>query len=119
MQHAQSSMRAAIGEMELDQILHARAQLNTLIRTTVQESSTAWGIEVKRYEITEVSPDKYITEAIAAAERERRKKVLEAEGDKRSAELESEGQKIRLTNESEGELIKVKNEAQARKVQVS
>ena len=122
MQHAQSSMRAAIGEMELDQILHARAQLNTLIRTTVQESSTAWGIEVKRYEITEVSPDKHITEAMdkqAAAERERRKKVLEAEGDKRSAELESEGQKIRLTNESEGELIKVKNEAQARKVQVS
>ena len=73
----------------------------------------------------------------AAAERERRKKVLEAEGDKRSAELQSEGRllpapwvydapvcacacvgmKIRLQNESEGMLIKVRNEATARKAQ--
>jgi regulator of protease activity HflC (stomatin/prohibitin superfamily) len=100
----------------------------------------AWGLEIKRYEITEISPDKFITEAMdkqAAAERERRKKVLEAEGifssriiffrvyeeyiiltslyhifagDKRAAELESEGQKIRMINESEGNLIKVRYE---------
>ena len=29
-------MRAAIGELELDQILHDRAYLNNVIRTTVQ-----------------------------------------------------------------------------------
>ncbi len=87
-------MRAAIGELELDQILHARATLNSMIRKSVDEAAQNWGLEIKRYEITEVSPDKFITEAMdkqAAAERERRKKVLEAEGDKRSAELESEG----------------------------
>ncbi len=120
-QHAQSAMRAAIGELELDQILHARAQLNTMIRTAVQEAAVAWGLDIKRYEITEISPDKYITEAMdkqAAAERERRKKVLEAEGDKRAAELESEGQKIRHKNESEGMLIRVENEARARKSQL-
>jgi regulator of protease activity HflC (stomatin/prohibitin superfamily) len=48
-QHAQSSMRAAIGEMELDQILRARQELNDMIRTTVQESATAWGLQIKRY----------------------------------------------------------------------
>lgn len=120
-QHAQSAMRAAIGEMELDEILHARARLNTIIRETVQESATAWGLEIMRYEITEVSPDKFITEAMdkqAAAERDRRKKVLEAEGDKRSIELESEGLKIQMRNESEGFLIKTKNEAEARKLQL-
>ena len=120
-QHAQSCMRAAIGELELDQILHARAQLNTIIRSSVQEAASAWGLEIKRYEITEVLPDKVINEAMdkqAAAERERRKKVLEAEGDKRSAELLSEGIKIRIINESEGNLIKVKNEAEARKMQM-
>jgi regulator of protease activity HflC (stomatin/prohibitin superfamily) len=120
-QHAQSSMRAAIGEMELDEILHARAALNTIIRTTVQESAAAWGLEIKRYEITEVSPDKFITDAMdkqAAAERDRRKKVLEAEGDKRSIELNSEGMKIQMRNESEGFLIKTKNEAEARKIQL-
>lgn len=120
-QHAQSCMRAAMGELELDQILHERSKINSLIRTSVQEAATAWGLEIKRYEITEVLPDKFISEAMdkqAAAERERRKKVLEAEGDKRSAELKSEGAKIQMTNESEGYLIKIKNEAEARKAQL-
>ena len=114
-------MRAAIGELELDQILHSRAQLNSMVRLAVQEAAAAWGLEIKRYEITEIHPDVHISEAMdkqAAAERERRKKVLEAEGDKRAAELESEGQKIRLINESEGMLIKVKNEAEARRYQL-
>jgi regulator of protease activity HflC (stomatin/prohibitin superfamily) len=114
-------MRAAIGELELDEILHARAKLNSIIRASVQGSAEAWGLDILRYEITEVSPDKFITEAMdkqAAAERDRRKKVLEAEGDKRSAELESEGVKIRMKNESEGFLMKVSNEAEARKRQI-
>lgn len=120
-QHAQSSMRAAIGELELDEILHARAKLNALIKGSIQESAQAWGLEIKRYEITEISPDKFITEAMdkqAAAERDRRKKVLEAEGDKRSLELESEGLRVKLKNESEGMLIKITNEAEARKKQL-
>ncbi len=120
-QHAQSAMRAAIGELELDDILHARARLNAVIRNAVQESAQSWGLEIKRYEITEISPDKFITDAMdkqAAAERDRRKKVLDAEGDKRSAELESEGQKIRMKNESEGTMIKIVNEAEARKRQM-
>ncbi|CAE7433682.1 unnamed protein product, partial [Symbiodinium microadriaticum] len=117
-QHAQSSMRAAIGELELDQILHDRVHLNTSIRTTVQEAAVNWGMEIKRYEITEVMPDAHIVEAMdkqAAAERERRKAVLEAEGAKRTLELKSEGRKIQLANESEGYLIQVKNEALATK----
>lgn len=121
-QHAQSSMRAAIGELDLDDILHSRARLNSEIRKTVQESADAWGIEIKRYEITTVSPDKFITEAMdkqAAAERNRRKKVLDAEGDKRAAELESEGVKIRMKNESEGMLIKITNEAEAAKIKAT
>eukprot|EP01040_Poterioochromonas_malhamensis_P015531 gene15531-17399_t len=79
-QHAQSAMRAAIGELELDEILHARAKLNDIIKGSVQESALAWGLDIKRYEITEITPDKFITEAMdkqAAAERDRRKKVLE------------------------------------------
>eukprot|EP01031_Cornospumella_fuschlensis_P034035 gene34035-41195_t len=63
-QHAQSSMRAALGEMELDEILHARAKLNAFIKATLQESAMSWGLEIKRYEITEVTPDKFITEAM-------------------------------------------------------
>jgi regulator of protease activity HflC (stomatin/prohibitin superfamily) len=120
-QHAQSAMRSAIGEMELDEILHGRAKLNTLIKGSLQEASEPWGIEIRRYEITEITPDERIRIAMdkqAAAERDRREQVLRAEGSKRQAELESEGVRIRLTNESEGNLVKVQNEAEAEKTKI-
>ena len=120
-QFAQSAMRSAIGEMELDEILHGRARLNSLIKGSLQEAAVPWGLEVRRYEITEITPDEEIRIAMdkqAAAERSRREQVLRAEGDKRDAELTSEGVKISLTNESEGMLIKVRNEAEASKTKL-
>jgi regulator of protease activity HflC (stomatin/prohibitin superfamily) len=120
-QHAQSAMRSAIGEMELDEILHGRARLNSLIKGSLQEASEPWGLEIRRYEITEITPDQQIRLAMdkqAAAERDRREQVLRAEGAKRRAELESEGVKISLTNESEGNLIRVENEAEATKKRI-
>jgi regulator of protease activity HflC (stomatin/prohibitin superfamily) len=111
-------MRSAIGEMELDEILHGRARLNALIKGSLQEASLPWGLEIRRYEITEITPDHQIRIAMdkqAAAERARREHVLRAEGDKQRAQLTSEGVKISLTNESEGNLIKVRNEAEASK----
>merc|ERR1712071_335673 len=86
------------------------------IKGSVQDAAVAWGIDVKRCEITEIIPDEVIRVAMdkqAAAERNRREKVLNAEGEKQQAKLTSEGVKIQLTNESEGNLIKVRNEAEA------
>lgn len=114
-------MRSAIGELELDEILHNRAGLNTLIKGSLQEAAVAWGLEVRRYELTEITPDEQIRIAMdkqAAAERARREQVLRAEGDKRGAELTSEGVKISLKNESEGKLIQVTNEAEAEKLKL-
>mmetsp|Transcript_29147 Transcript_29147/g.43000 ORF Transcript_29147/g.43000 Transcript_29147/m.43000 type:complete len:378 (-) Transcript_29147:194-1327(-) len=118
-QHAQSAMRSAIGEMELDEILHGRARLNSMIKGGLQEAANPWGLDVKRYEITEITPDPQIRLAMdkqAAAERDRREHVLRAEGDKQRAQLTSEGVKISLQNESEGNLIRMKNEAEAAKI---
>jgi regulator of protease activity HflC (stomatin/prohibitin superfamily) len=112
-------MRSAIGEMELDEILHGRGRLNAIIKGSLQEAAIAWGLEVKRYEITEITPDEEIRIAMdkqAAAERDKREQVLRAEGDKRRAELTSEGVKVGLKNESEGMLIKITNEAEAAKI---
>ena len=120
-QHAQSAMRSAIGEMELDEILHGRARLNALIKGSLQEAALPWGLEIRRYEITEITPDHQIRLAMdkqAAAERDRREHVLRAEGDKQRAQLTSEGVKISLTNESEGTLIKIRNEAEASKQKI-
>jgi regulator of protease activity HflC (stomatin/prohibitin superfamily) len=121
MQHSQSAMRSAIGEMELDEILHGRARLNALIKGSLQEAAVPWGLEIRRYEITEITPDQQIRIAMdkqAAAERDRRENVLRAEGDKQRATLTSEGVKISLTNESEGNLIKVQNEADAQRTKI-
>ncbi len=77
------------------QILHARAKLNDLITSSIQDACEAWGMVVKRYEITEISPDKQISAAMdrqAAAERIRRERVLTAEGNKRAMSLEAEGE---------------------------
>ncbi|CAJ1966766.1 unnamed protein product [Cylindrotheca closterium] len=120
-QHAQSAMRSAIGEMELDEILHGRARLNALIKGSLQEAAVPWGLEIRRYEITEITPDHQIRIAMdkqAAAERDRREHVLRAEGDKQRVQLTSEGVKISLTNESEGEMIKIRNEAEANKYRI-
>lgn len=114
-------MRSAIGEMELDEILHGRARLNALIKGSLQEAAIPWGLEIRRYEITEITPDHQIRIAMdkqAAAERDRREHVLRAEGDKQRAQLTSEGVKIQLTNESEGTLIKIRNEAEASKQKI-
>lgn len=111
-------MRSAIGQLELDDILHMRAKINAEILANLEVAADPWGLEVLRYEITEVSPDVEIQRAMdkqAVAERDRREQVLSAEGNKRSEVLQSEGIKLRKQNESEGELIKVRNEAQAMK----
>lgn len=42
-------MRAAIGDMELDEILHDRQRLNHTIQSTVQEGAQPWGLHILRY----------------------------------------------------------------------
>lgn len=105
--HSQSAMRSAIGEMELDEMLHNRSKLNSLIKGSLQEAAVAWGLAVKRYEITEITPDEEIRIAMdkqAAAERDRREQVLRAEGTKAKLVKEAEG---------EAEAIEIKANAQA------
>lgn len=119
-QHVQSAMRAAIGKMELDELLHNRNQLNDEIKVALQTAAGDWGMEVKRYELTEISPDHHITIAMdkqAAAERERREMILGAEGKKRADVLESEGHLIRVKNEAEASrqksILEAEGEAKA------
>merc|ERR1712154_729431 len=62
-------------------MLHNRRKLNSLIKGSLQDASIAWGLTVKRYEITDITPDEQIRIAMdkqAAAERHRREQVLQA-----------------------------------------
>ena len=115
-QHAQSALRAGVGTMDLDELFHNRSKINSLLRDAITKAASAWGCEVKRFEITEVIPDKTIQQSMdlqAAAERKRREDILKARADKQSMELRSEGIKQSAINESEGNRQRVINEAQA------
>ncbi len=115
-QFAISSMRNSIGNMELDEILKSRKEINKDVTNSLDSAAESWGLKVNRYEITELSPSKAILESMnvqSIAERNRREQILTAKGNKESAMLASEGELIKITNESEANKRKIVLEAQA------
>ena len=116
-QHAQSAMRAIVGETTLDELFHNRNKINTYILQSLLKAIEPWGLTVHRYEVTSVKTEESIHNAMnkqASAERQRREDILHAEAVKRTLELESEGQRQKLINESEGNKIDSINHAQGR-----
>jgi regulator of protease activity HflC (stomatin/prohibitin superfamily) len=116
-QFAISSMRNSIGNMELDEILKNRQQINKDVMKSLESSSVNWGLVVKRYEITDLNPDQSIIDSMnkqLIGERNRREQILTAKGQKESAQLISEGDLIKVTNEAEANRRKLVMDAQGR-----
>lgn len=106
MTHAQSVMRTAIGKIDLDTLFRNRTILNLEIQEQLREAAEPWGLEVKRYELTDVSTDGAVAEAMDAqsiAERKRRETILAAEAQRQRDIMVSEGNKLALINEAEGD----------------
>jgi len=102
----QTSLRSVLGEMDLDEILSKRADINEKLRVTLDEASDAWGVKVTRVEIQDVNPPEAVQKAMQRqmeAERSRRAMVTESEGQKRAQILEAEGAKESQINRAEGE----------------
>lgn len=90
----QTTLRAIIGEMELDQALSSRDQIKAKLKESISDDVADWGLTLKSVEIQDIKPSasmQHSMEQQAAAERERKAKVTIAEGDKQSAILEAEG----------------------------
>ena len=105
MSKAQSSLRSAIGSCDLDHLLKDRNSINQMVNKSFMNSEDELGIKVIRFEITELSPDKRIQEAMdlqSCAERERRSIVIAAEGKKQAMELEADGKRRAAILEAEG-----------------
>eukprot|EP01103_Thecamoeba_quadrilineata_P000294 TRINITY_DN10249_c0_g1_i1.p1 TRINITY_DN10249_c0_g1~~TRINITY_DN10249_c0_g1_i1.p1 ORF type:complete len:373 (-),score=93.59 TRINITY_DN10249_c0_g1_i1:19-1137(-) len=120
-QMAQAAMRAGVGKMDLDEIFHNREALNIAVLDAVREAASKWGCDVFRYEVTDVRPDPTIQQSMdlqAAAERDRRSKVIEAEGIKQATVLKAESESSKRRLESEGLKIALVNEAEGRKREV-
>ena len=61
-QLAQTTMRAEIGKLSLDQTFESRDNVNAHITTAIDEASEVWGTKVLRYEVKDISPPSTILE---------------------------------------------------------
>jgi len=103
---AQTSLRGTIGDMELDEVLYNRNQINMRLRDMLDKETDQWGVKIERVEIKEVDPIGAVKQAMTeqtAAERERRAAILRADGEKRAAVLKAEGLKKSMVLEAEGD----------------
>lgn len=115
---SQTTLRAVIGDMELDDTLNKRQEINARIRKELDEPTDEWGIRVESVEVREVNPSKDVQEAMekqTSAERNRRAMILEAQGERRSAVEKAEGQKesniIRAQGEKQSQILEAQGDA--------
>ena len=104
-QLAMTTMRNAIGSMELDECFQNRDVINNHILTSMSEATQPWGVMVTRYEIRDITPPQSIKEDMEkqmTAEREKRSVILTAEGVKTSAITQAEGLKQARVLDAEG-----------------
>lgn len=95
-QLAMTTMRNAIGSMELDECFQNRDVINASILSAMTEATQPWGVMVTRYEIRDITPPQSIKEDMEkqmTAEREKRSVILTAKGVKDAAITEAEGLK--------------------------
>ena len=116
-QLAQTTMRSEIGKLELDRTFEEREQINAAIIQAVDKASDPWGVKITRYEISNISPPKTVTDALEKqmrAEREKRAAIAESEGQRQAMINVAEGDKQEAIKKSEGEKTKRINEAEGR-----
>jgi len=126
-QLAQTTLRSAIGRMELDKTFESRDEVNRQVVSALDEAGMAWGVKVLRYEIKNITPPESILRAMQAqitAEREKRALIAKsegqkqqeiniAEGEKQAAILKSEGAKQAVINKAEGDAKSIQMIAEA------
>lgn len=102
---ATTTLRAVIGDIDLDSVLSKREQINDTLRVKLDEVTERWGLKVTSVEIREIEPPRDIQDAMnrqMSAERERRAAVTRANGEREAAVTVAEGQKQSAILEAEG-----------------
>jgi regulator of protease activity HflC (stomatin/prohibitin superfamily) len=83
-QLAQTTMRNAVGEVELDELLSQRDKVADRIKLIVDKATDPWGIKVESVELKDVILPEEMKRVIgkqAEAEREKRAVIIKAEGE--------------------------------------
>jgi regulator of protease activity HflC (stomatin/prohibitin superfamily) len=86
---AQTTLRSILGQVELDDLLSKREELNERLQTILDEHTDPWGIKVILVEVKTVDLPAEMQRAMARqaeAEREKRAKIIHAEGEYQASE---------------------------------
>ncbi|MGB9823912.1 MAG: slipin family protein [Candidatus Hydrothermia bacterium] len=100
-QIAQTTLRSVLGEVELDELLAKREELNHRLQRIIDEQTDPWGVKVSAVEIKHVDLPQEMQRAMAKqaeAERERRAKIINAEGEYQAAEKLREAAEVLAQN---------------------
>src|SRR5690349_2792559 len=87
-QAAETALRDAIGQSDLDHVLKDRAAINGRLQQLLREASLKWGVEIDAVEIKDVDIPEQMQRAIAKeaeAIREKRARIVRAEGEQEAA----------------------------------
>ena len=96
-QFAQTTLRSVLGEVELDDVLAHRDQLNARIQSILDTHTDPWGVKVVNVEVKQVDLPESMLRAMAKqaeAEREKRAKLIHAEGEFAASQRLADAAKI-------------------------
>lgn len=88
-QLAQTTMRNAVGQVDLDELLSQRDKVSESIRNIIDIATDPWGIKVENVELKDVTLPEEMKRTIgkqAEAEREKRAIIIKAQGEVIAAE---------------------------------
>jgi len=88
-QLSQTTLRSVLGEVDLDDLLSKRDELNVRLQAILDEHTSPWGVKVSLVSVKQVDLPEQMIRAIgrqAEAERERRAKIIHAEGEYTASE---------------------------------
>ncbi len=94
---AQTTLRAVLGQHELDEMLSERKKLSTDVQSIIDIQTEGWGIKVSNVEIRTVELTENMVRAIAKqaeAERDRRAKIIHAEAEFQASQTLVDAAKI-------------------------
>ncbi len=100
---AQTTLRDIIGQVELDDLLSKRDDLNKKLQSVLDTATDPWGIKIAAVTIKDVSLPENMQRAIAKqaeAEREKRSRIIMAEGEYMASEKMTEAAKLYEKNPS-------------------
>lgn len=92
-QLAQTTMRNAVGEVTLDDLLQKKQHVSEGIKTAVDKVSDAWGVDVQSVELKDIVLPESLKRTIA--------KVAEAQREKQAVIISSEGEMAAAQNVAE------------------